>query len=224
MKRLQESGPGGGTALPAPWVLKLGGSLSAAAELPEWLRACAGLAPRLVLVTGGGPYADAVRDAQARWRFGDAPAHAMALVAMELFARQCCAMQYGLVPCATLRDMRRVLRRGRTPVWMPLRLALRDDALEASWSTSSDSLAAWLALHLGAAGLMLVKSVARPAGDWQQVAGAGAVDTAFAGHAQALPRVEWLQRGEQRQLLALLLDAAQPAPRGQPALEAGADA
>ncbi len=224
MKRIQESGPGSEAALPAPWVLKLGGSLSSAAELPEWLRACAGLAPRLVLVAGGGPYADAVRDAQARWRFGDAPAHAMALVAMELFARQCCAMQYGLVPCATLRDMRRVLRRGRTPVWMPLRLALRDDALDASWNTSSDSLAAWLALHLGAAGLMLVKSVARPPGDWQQVAREGAVDSAFAGHAQALPRVEWLQRGEHHQLLSLLLDATRPAAQSRVALEARADA
>ncbi len=223
MKRLQESATGGEAALPAPWVLKLGGSLSAAQELPEWLRACAAMAPRLVLVAGGGPYADAVRHAQARWRFGDAPAHAMALVAMEMFARQCCAMQYGLVPCATLRDMRRVLRRGRTPVWMPLRLALRDDSLDANWNTTSDSLAAWLALHLGAAGLVLVKSAARPPGDWQQVARAGAVDTAFAGHAQALPRVEWLQGGEHRQLLSLLLDAAQPAARPRPALEAGVD-
>lgn len=190
-------------AAAAPWVLKLGGSLAGAAELPDWLQACARLAPRVVLVSGGGLYADAVRQAQARWRFDDVSAHEMALAAMEMYARQCCAMQAGLEPCATLRDMQRALRRGSTPVWMPVRLARQGEGIEAGWHVTSDSLAAWLARHLGAAGLVLVKSVPRPPGDWRQVARRGAVDGAFAAQVGDLP-VAWLQRAQHGQLAAVL--------------------
>lgn len=200
----------------APWVVKLGGSLGEADELPIWLQACAGLAPHVVLVTGGGAYADAVRQAQERWRFADDAAHDMALLGMELYARQCCAMQPGLEPCATLRDMQRVLRRGSTPVWMPLRLAQRAAELEASWDVTSDTLAAWLALHLGAAGLVLVKSVPRPRGDWHDAERAGAVDAAFAGHAAEL-RVAWLQRVEHAALASLVRGSPPPGvERGTP--------
>lgn len=187
----------------APWVIKLGGSLGDADELPRWLRACVELAPRLVLVGGGGAYADAVRHAQARWRFDDAAAHEMAIAAMEMYARQCCALQPALEPCSSLRDMQRALRRGVTPVWMPLRLALRGAGIEVGWHVTSDSLAAWLAQHLGAAGLVLVKSVPRPPGDWPQVASRGAVDAGFAAHVGDLP-VAWLQRAEHASLPAVL--------------------
>ena len=40
-------------------VVKLGGSLSGAPELKAWLAALAGAAGRVVLVPGGGPFADA---------------------------------------------------------------------------------------------------------------------------------------------------------------------
>ncbi len=205
------------------WVVKLGGSLAQSRELPHWLRVCAALAGRVVLVPGGGPYADAVRRAQRAQGFDDAAAHALALGAMEQFGRQLCALQAGLIPAATAAALREALAAGLTPVWMARAMVLADAGIAPNWSVTSDSLAAWLAHGLRADGLVLVKSVARPPGDWQQVARAGAVDTAFAGHAQALPRVEWLQGGEHRQLLSLLLDAAQPAARPRPALEAGVD-
>ncbi len=203
MKPARDCAPG------APWVIKLGGSLGEADELALWLRACVALAPRVVLVSGGGAYADAVRRAQARWRFDDVAAHEMALVGMEMYARQCCAMQSGIEPCATMRDMQRALRRGCTPVWLPLRLGQRGAGIEPCWDMSSDSLAAWLARHLGAAGLVLVKSVARPPGDWDDVAAAGGVDRAFAQQAGELP-VRWLQRAEHG-LLARLIGAPTPA-------------
>ena len=69
--------------------VKLGGSLLEAAELRPWLAALAVLpgAPRVV-VPGGGPFADTVRDAQARLGFHDLAAHRMAILAMQ---------QYGLM-------------------------------------------------------------------------------------------------------------------------------
>ena len=49
----------------APLVVKLGGSHAGSALLRPWLRAIEAAAGRVVLVPGGGPFADAVRDAQA---------------------------------------------------------------------------------------------------------------------------------------------------------------
>ena len=47
------------------WVVKLGGSLAYASELPRWLSALAeGAGGRAIIVPGGGPFADQVRHAQ----------------------------------------------------------------------------------------------------------------------------------------------------------------
>ena len=64
-------------------VIKLGGSHAFAPQLKDWIGAVAAQAGRIVLVPGGGPFADAVRDAQARMGFDDGAAHRMALLAME---------------------------------------------------------------------------------------------------------------------------------------------
>jgi aspartokinase-like uncharacterized kinase len=81
------------------WVVKLGGSLAGSERLREWLAALAGQ-PGLVLVPGGGPFADAVRAAQGALRFDDATAHHLAMLAMEQYGRALCALQPGLAPAA----------------------------------------------------------------------------------------------------------------------------
>lgn len=86
------------------WVVKLGGSLAASDRLPDWLRSLAGRSD-LVLVPGGGPFADQVRAMQARWGFDDATAHHLALLAMEQFGRMLCALLAGLASAATPQAM-----------------------------------------------------------------------------------------------------------------------
>src|SRR5262245_14143830 len=68
------------------WVVKLGGSLADASELPAWTALLGRRhAVGIVIVPGGGPFADQVRAAQGRWRFPDAIAHRMCVLAMEQF-------------------------------------------------------------------------------------------------------------------------------------------
>lgn len=177
-----------------PWVVKLGGSLNGAPELPDWLRTCAALGGQVVVVPGGGPYADAVRHAQAVWGFGDDAAHDLALGAMEQFGRQLCAMRPGLVPAASPGTVRMVLAAGKTPVWMPRSMALAASEIAQSWSVTSDSLAAWLALRMRAQGLVLVKSAQVVTRDWNVLARAGVVDSAFPGFAAPLQRVHVIER------------------------------
>jgi aspartokinase-like uncharacterized kinase len=143
-------------------VVKLGGSLSDAATLPGWLDALGRLAGQVVLVPGGGPFADQVRAAQRRWGFDDRAAHRMALLAMEQYGVMLAALHPALRPARSGREIARLRRAGCVPVWLPCAMALGRPEIAESWDVTSDSLAAWLAARIGLRRLVLVKSAAVP--------------------------------------------------------------
>jgi aspartokinase-like uncharacterized kinase len=143
-----------------PWVVKLGGSLAHSAELPQWLDVIAtGGAGKVVLVPGGGPWADDVRKAQKREGFDDHIAHRKALRAMEHYGRVLCAARSGLVEAENTRAIQKVLQDAKVAVWMPYEMVVADESIPQTWDVTSDSLSAWLARELGATLLVLVKSV-----------------------------------------------------------------
>jgi aspartokinase-like uncharacterized kinase len=144
-------------------VVKLGGSHAFAAYLQGWLDAVASCAGRIVLVPGGGPFADAVRGAQRKMGFGDRAAHHMALLAMEQYACALASLHPILALAGSMPAIRRALRGGRVPVWLPTRMVLQDESVPWSWDVTADSLAAWLAGRIGAPRLLLVKHEERSA-------------------------------------------------------------
>lgn len=161
-------------------VVKLGGSLIASPDvLRRWLRVAATGGGRLVVVPGGGPFADAVRMAQQKTGIDDRTAHRMALLAMEQCGLLFAALETSLVPAASIGAIREALQGGRVPVWMPFRAAADAEDIAESWSVTSDSLAAWLAQELGAATLWLVKSCPIPVQDPTALAAMGVVDAAL---------------------------------------------
>jgi dihydroneopterin aldolase len=137
-------------------IIKLGGSHATGPYLKDWLTAIAAEAGSIAIVPGGGPFADAVRTAQASIGYDDRAAHAMAMMAMAQFG---CALR-SLNPALTLAASRsailRAIKDGKVPVWSPEPMA-RAAALPETWDLTSDSLAAWLAGALGAGRLLLVK-------------------------------------------------------------------
>ncbi len=137
-------------------VVKLGGSHAKGPHLKDWLHAIAAEAGSIVVVPGGGPFADAVRAAQASMGFDDGAAHVMALMAMAQFGRALQSLNPDLTLAPSRSAIRRALKDGKVPVWSPEPMA-RASALPESWELTSDSLAAWLAGALGADRLMLVK-------------------------------------------------------------------
>jgi aspartokinase-like uncharacterized kinase len=140
------------------WVVKLGGSLYSSPNLSSWLGILA-QSHSLVIVPGGGPFADQVRQAQQQLQFNDASAHVMALLAMEQYGRMLCGLQSGLTAALNPRQIEAALKRGETPVWMPSAMVMADADIEQSWDVTSDSLAVWLCDRLGGEQLVLVKSV-----------------------------------------------------------------
>jgi aspartokinase-like uncharacterized kinase len=168
-------------ALP-PLVLKLGGSLAAGDHLRAWLRLAADHADRfIVIVPGGGPFADAVRETQRKLGFEDGPAHRMALLAMEQFAIAMAGVEKRLCMASSPITIERALIRKQPVAWRPSAMALGRPDLPESWDVTSDSLACWLAEELCARRLVLVKSTEPPGNDRspEALAAAGYVDPAF---------------------------------------------
>jgi len=137
-------------------IVKLGGSHATGPHLKDWLSAIAAEAGAIAIVPGGGPFADAVRAAQASIGYDDRAAHAMALMAMAQFGSALQSLNPALRLTASRSAILRALRDRKVPVWSPEPMA-RAAALPETWELTSDSLAAWLAGALGASRLVLVK-------------------------------------------------------------------
>jgi aspartokinase-like uncharacterized kinase len=197
------------------WVVKIGGSLAYAAELPAWLAALAlHGGGRVVIVPGGGPFADLVRRAQAHQGYADATAHAMALLAVAQYGLMMAGIEGRLVAAAGLSQIREVLATGRVPVWIPG----PDGApgVRASWEVSSDSLALWVAGQVGATDLALIKSRAPSPGVHRapDLSAQGSLDAVFPG-ALACTAVEtwWLGRTDHRAIGPIVRNAMRPETR-----------
>src|SRR5215469_6485309 len=98
-------------------VIKIGGSCAGQLDLRRWTGAVAACAGRIVVVPGGGPFADAVRAAQPMMGFDDAAAHHMALLGMEQFGRALASFDARLMPVDSIAAVRRVLRDRKVPIW-----------------------------------------------------------------------------------------------------------
>jgi aspartokinase-like uncharacterized kinase len=138
-------------------VVKLGGSTAREPQLQGWVDALAGAPLPLVIVPGGGPFADAVRAAQGALGFSDRAAHAMAILAMEQFGHLLLDRDARLIPVRTLAEIERAAATRRSAVWLPATMALAAPEIEQSWRVTSDSLAAWLAGTLDVQRLVLIK-------------------------------------------------------------------
>lgn len=129
-------------------VIKLGGSLlSRGRELVQLLREYAErTGHQLVIVPGGGPFADAIRAIAIQEEVSDDAAHWMAVLAMH---------QYGLfladgdptVP--TIEQLEDVPAAGPLCIILPYAILRADDSLPHTWAVTSDTIAAFIALKLG---------------------------------------------------------------------------
>jgi probable H4MPT-linked C1 transfer pathway protein len=156
-------------------IFKIGGSLLAYPDvLASTLAAIveASTHTRVAIVPGGGPFADAVRDAHHRVHLPDDAAHWMAVLAMDQYAHLLAGMRAELTLAASEREVELAIAAGRIPVLAPYRWLRDADPLPHTWDVTSDSISAWVASALGATQLVLVKSPG--------VSGKEAVDSYFA--------------------------------------------
>ncbi len=197
-------------------VVKVGGSLFDWPELPrrmtEFLgvRRAADRDERIVLLAGGGGAADIVRSLDQIHGLGDETAHRLALHAMEWTAIILAALLPGTVTAQGLDALATAWSTSAIPVLAP-RMVLDEidrtgpEKLPATWDVTSDSISAWLAQHLAADRLILVKSASLPSGTTrQQAARLGLIDPMMPVVARGLRRLEYVnlrESGSRPQLL-----------------------
>jgi probable H4MPT-linked C1 transfer pathway protein len=141
-------------------VIKVGGGLLEHVEQLDRVLSAIVMAARqqhVIVVPGGGPFADAVRDADERLGLGDDAAHWMAILGMDQYAHLLASRLSGAVVVSTREEIDPVLRQRQIPVLAPSRWLSSVDPLPHTWDVTSDSIAAWVAGELGADRLLLVK-------------------------------------------------------------------
>jgi aspartokinase-like uncharacterized kinase len=156
-------------------VVKLGGGVLPHVEYFESALAAIGEAARrhrLLVVPGGGPFADVVRDVHRQHRLADSAAHWMAILAMDQYAHLVVSRMPASVLVTGTREIADALDVRQVPVLAPSRWLREADPLPHSWDVTSDSIAAWVAGQVGARRLVLIK----PPG----AVGDGHVDAHFA--------------------------------------------
>jgi len=143
-------------------VMKVGGSL---AGHPEKLRAlCLKLDElsrkhALLVVGGGGEFADIVRAYDKRFNLSAKTSHRMAILGMDQYGLLLCDLIPNSSPVSALEEVGKVLALGKLPVFLPANLMLSENPLENSWAVTSDSIAAYIAHLLQAEKLLLVTDV-----------------------------------------------------------------
>jgi 5-(aminomethyl)-3-furanmethanol phosphate kinase len=178
---------------PALLVVKVGGSLYDLADLgprlERWL--AEQRSPAVLLVPGGGPAADVVRDLDRRHGLGEAVAHSLALQALRLNAHFLAELLGRVNPgrqaavTGEITELPSLWRAGKLPILEAVAFADADDHraghLPHCWEVTSDALAARVAVVARASRLVLLKSASSPAGqDWREAGRRGYVDRYFA--------------------------------------------
>jgi aspartokinase-like uncharacterized kinase len=202
-------------SVPPRAVIKVGGSLLDWPELPirvsDVLRTCELITDRVVIIAGGGSAVDVIRELDRIHRFGEKPAHQLAIDGLELTARILERILTGARVASDQRDIQRCWADGLIPILAPGRILEEANpaappALPFSWEVTSDSIAAWIATRLGTDRLILLKSSEIPAGSSRaKAATAGLVDPYLTEAARNLKRVEyWNLRNPAGRLIELL--------------------
>ena len=143
-------------------VIKVGGSI---AEHPEALKTlCKKLSEiakkhRLLIVPGGGEFADVVRGIEKRFVTSAFVSHKMAVLAMDQFGLLLSELIPKAIAIASLEKAKDYWKSETTPVFLPSKMMFREEPLEASWNVTSDSIAAFVALRVKADMAILAKDV-----------------------------------------------------------------
>jgi aspartokinase-like uncharacterized kinase len=189
-------------------VVKVGGSLIAAAEFPRRLRAWLDekLAARrdthFVVIAGGGKWVDAIRELDAHSPLGEERAHWVCIAIMDVTAGVVGAMLPELPMVESFGQLEHRIGKPGMTLLKPSTFVERIEPtcagtrLPANWSVTSDSIAGRLAIVLCADELVLLKSVSPPmkrvSMDWlEELAAAGYVDAFFPTLSSELPSLEF---------------------------------
>ncbi len=146
------------------WVIKLGGSLYNSKYLIQWLKVISDYINNesnkhnIIIVPGGGPFADIIRDADKKFKLDPIHAHNMAVLGMQQYGYLMASLCSNFSLAGNEKDILHNWQTGKAVIWEPYQMVSSSCELEKSWQVTSDSLATWLAKYLSADQLVFIKS------------------------------------------------------------------
>ena len=141
------------------WIIKIGGSWIDKVELNELVTHLSKHSKfeNIIIVVGGGCFADAVRLVYASNQMSEKTGHFLALKGTEMFAHIIKEINKNISLINNIESLK-VLDR-KLKVWMPSRVLKDEPSFINSWESTSDSVAAWLHKKVKSKGLIFVKSL-----------------------------------------------------------------
>ena len=116
-------------------ILKVGGSLSEEPDLLIGLCAKLSVLAKnygLVVVPGGGRFADVVRDSDERFNLSSSVSHRMAILGMDQFGMLLAQITPNSCATYSLRDAKQLSETEALPIFLPSRLLFKEDPLKNS--------------------------------------------------------------------------------------------
>jgi aspartokinase-like uncharacterized kinase len=143
-------------------IVKVGGSL---ASDPNILRILAERIAELekkhnlIVIPGGGDFADVVRAFDQRFTLSDKVSHNMAILGMDQFGLLLSDVIPNSRTFRELESIKQILKLRTVPVMLPSKLMFKKNPLPHSWAVTSDSIAAYFAIKLQTTNLILITDV-----------------------------------------------------------------
>jgi aspartokinase-like uncharacterized kinase len=140
-------------------VIKIGGSLYNSPYLQEWLSVLANQKKQaIIIVPGGGPFAEQVRTVDKQCSLPNETTHAMAVLGMQQYAYMFQGLQSDLPLLSDIEEISAKYGLPGSYIWLPYEEVIKTHELSRHWQTTSDSIALWLACKIKASQLIVVKS------------------------------------------------------------------
>lgn len=141
------------------WAIKIGGSLYDSPYLVEWLNVIDQYSStKIVIIPGGGPFANQVRRADEKYHLSPIHSHNMAVMAMQQYGTILASLCPNMKPANALNKIHEVWENSKVAIWEPYRMVSEECELDKTWDVTSDSLSVWLSSKLNLKKLLLIKS------------------------------------------------------------------
>lgn len=120
----------------------------------------------IIIVPGGGRFADTVRDAGRRFGLRGPTTERMTLLAMDQFGCLLGDLIPDAVLCRSVTRAREEAESGHAAVLLPAEQLIGEEVLTGSWAVTSDSIALWVAGVTGGARTLLLKPADGVFAEW----------------------------------------------------------
>ena len=138
------------------WIVKTGGSWVENSKLPTLVNLLQKfIDQKIVLVVGGGVFADLVRSIYNKNKMSEHTGHILAMKATEIFAYYLRSLNKNII----LTSKTTGFLNKNLNLWLPTMRLSYEPKFEKSWESTSDSIATWLYSHTKSNGLIFIKSL-----------------------------------------------------------------